>query len=354
MRNRFLRLTVVLSLAGCASNPTDATKPAAQATDKSTHAGAGGEPSAAKSAGATFSLPPLAAGYSRLKAATITDIEPGADVTFCQYVLPPVDRDMDILAVHGGQSQYGHHVVAFSYTGTGNEELNKSSACGATEFTAGDPSTPSSSNGHAMGQGGFLGSAATDVPEGVAFRLKQGDGVMLNIHYINVGDVAIDGESYLDMKLEPADPQRKIASLFTSVNIGFNLDPHAHVDSSMDCVVKSDLQFLLMANHMHEYGVSAATEVRRAGSEAVELLHEDPTWAPEMQFNPVFARWTAATPFVLHAGDTLRTRCSWNNTTSASIAFPREMCISAGFVLTSGDKPVAPGTCVSSSWIPAP
>ncbi len=65
---------------------------------------------------------------------------------------------------------------------------------------------------------------------------------------------------------------------------------------------------------------------------------------------PTFSRWTTDSPFVLHVGDTIRTTCGWNNTTTDTIAFPREMCISAGFALATGDNPKAPA-CFNGAWI---
>jgi hypothetical protein len=102
---------------------------------------------------------------------------------------------------------------------------------------------------------------------------------------------------------------------------------------------------------MHEFGVHATTEVERVDTGDVEVLRDDPSWTYEMQFNPEYNRWTVDVPFLIHPGDTLRTSCSWDNTTSERLTFPREMCISAGFVLATGDKPTAPGICNNGSWI---
>lgn len=290
--------------------------------------------------------PPVPAGYMRLTASTIRNIAPGADVTHCEYVLAPVERDMDILDVRGAQSKYGHHVVAFSFTGSGEEKLNESRACGGTEFNA-----ETEGSGHQMGMGGFLGSGTGSNPEGAAFRLKKGDGIMLNIHYINQSDAAIDGDAYLDIKLVEADPDRTLATLFTGINGRFQVDAHGHADSTSECVVQSEVKVVMMANHMHEFGVHARTDVVRADSGKVEMLRDDPMWSYEMQFNPEYTHWTVDEPFVIHPGDTLRTSCSWDNTTADSLMFPREMCISAGFVLVTGDHPSAPGICNNGSWV---
>ena len=88
----------------------------------------------------------------------------------------------------------------------------------------------------------------------------------------------------------------------------------------------------------------------RAGTGAVELLKEDPRWTYEMQFNTEYTRWPLEAPFILHTGDTIRTSCSWNNSTGEVLNFPREMCISVGFALATGDNPTAP-SCFQGFWM---
>lgn len=301
-----------------------------------------------------FSPPPTPEGFTRFEAATIADIQPGDDTTHCQYVMAPVDHDVDILEVQGSQSKFGHHAVAFSYVPSDGDQVGTEIKCmtGSNEFTTG-----TTAGGAALSAGGYLGGvgpSATQVaalPDGVAFRLKKGQGVMLNLHYINTSDQPIDGNAYIDLKIADADPARLIAAIFINFNGSFSLPPNAQTDSTQDCVAKSDVNIIMMSDHMHEWGSHGSTEVVRADTGAVEMLREDPTWTADMVNAPTFSRWTTDSPFVLHAGDTLRTNCSWNNTTTDTIAFPREMCVSAGFALASGDNPKAPA-CLNGNWVP--
>jgi hypothetical protein len=355
-----------LSLAACASGEMASSQqgnasPPKNAASSREHAATASSPATSMDTPAmtgAFNPPALLDGYTRLQAQTIPDIQPGTDVTFCQYVMAPVDHDMDIVDVRGAQSKFGHHAVAFSYTGTGNEELGKSVPCSGTEFTAGATRGSGASGAGLMGMGGYLGAVGGDtsappmkLPQDVAFRLKQGDGVMLNLHYINVGETPIDGDAVLDLKFEEAKPDRLIAALFVAINSKFMLMPGDETDSSIDCAVQSNVDIIMMANHMHEYGIHASTQVQRAGTDAIETLREDPVWTYDMQFNPKYSRWEATSPFTLHPGDAIRTSCTWKNSSDAPISFPREMCISAGFALARGDNPKAPGACFNGAWI---
>jgi hypothetical protein len=332
-----LGILLSISSIGCGSDP-DSGAP-------------GGGPDPSTSA---FNPPPAPEGYTRLSAKTIPDIGSGADVTHCQYLMAPFDRDMDIVHVGGYQSKWGHHAVAFSQADDGSLEIGGSIPCMGSEFnieeTPGGTSGQSVSGGTYLGGVGGEGAEAQALPEGVAFRLKAGQGIVLNLHYINMGDEAIDGDAVVDIQFAEVDPNRNIAALFLNLNGGFNLMPGSETHSSIECVAKSEVKLLMMANHMHEYGLSARTEVVRAGTEEVEVLRDDPTWAYEMQFNPEYQMWTVDDPFVIRVGDTLRTSCTWQNTTGESITFPREMCIGAGFALASGDKPSAP-VCYEGNWI---
>lgn len=299
-----------------------------------------------------FDPPAPLEGYTRLTSPTVPSVGPGADVTYCQYMMAPFDRDVDILDVRGFQSKAGHHAVAFAYADDGSLAIGDSVQCMGTEVSSG------ASNGDlalgtflgGIGGEGENGDSATSLPEGVAFRLTKGNGVLLNVHYLNSTREPIDGKAVVDLKFAEVDPARQIAAMFINLNTGFSITPAGRTESSVDCVAQSDVKFLMMSNHMHDHGVSASTEVMRAGGTGFEMMRGDPEWKYEMQFNPVYSRWTVAEPFTLHAGDTMRTTCRWENSGSGTITFPREMCVGIGFALATGDDPTAPA-CFNSTWV---
>jgi hypothetical protein len=134
------------------------------------------------------------------------------------------------------------------------------------------------------------------------------------------------------------------------VNLGFTLAPSTHSTSHVDCVAGSDINMLMMTNHMHDFGSSATSEVVRAEGSTTEMMHDDPTWTYEMQFNANYSVWSVAEPFVVHKGDTIRTTCNWNNERAEAVTFPREMCVGVGFVLARGDNPHAPA-CINGQWL---
>jgi len=320
----------------------------------------GGAAPAQAPSGTAFDPPATPAGYVRLDSKTVSNIPPGGDVTYCQYVMAPFDHDVDVLDVRGIQSSAGHHAAVFTYAADGSTPIGTSEPCMGTEFTSGGLGADAgNSTSSLLAIGAYLGaiggatggSSAATLPAGVAFRMKKGNGIMLNVHYLNTTREAVDGNTAVDIKFADADPSRTIAAMFVNVNIGFNIAPDSHTSSSIDCVAQGDLNLLLMANHMHEFGTSASTQVIPAGSTTPTMLHEDKTWTYEMQFNPVYTDWSVATPYAVHSGDTIRTTCNWANTTSEAMTFPREMCVGVGFALAPSGTDTVP-MCAQGAWIP--
>ncbi len=281
-----------------------------------------------------FSPPPPEAGFTRLVAPTTSDIGPGEDKTFCQYIFEPLDHDIDILEVSGYQSEFGHHAVAYSTTA--GKPVGTSDTCGADETMSG---------GFLGGIGGE-GTSGVVLPENVAFRLPRGSGILLNTHFINVGTETIRGDVVLDVKFVDVDPGRKIASLLTNVTLAIDVPAASDASADASCTLPRDFDFILYGNHMHGNGTSVTSRVLRSNG-SVEVIRDDPTWSYEMQFNTPLTEWTATAPLHVAAGDTLHTHCTWHNPTASPIGFPAEMCIGFGFFL--GDGTTAP-FCIGGTW----
>jgi len=171
---------------------------------------------------------------------------------------------------------------------------------------------------------------------------------MLSVHFVNTGDTPLNGDAVIDLKMVEADPARVIATMFANVSTNVTLPAAKQTTSVVDCVVNADLQFLMMGNHMHEYGVKASTQViRRDGT--IQDMHTDQTWTKDQSFNPIYSHYPLAAPLVVRAGDTLRTSCTWNNGTPNPILFPREMCTASGFMLTKADG--SSPMCFNGTWL---
>jgi hypothetical protein len=320
---RWLQLVTPLSalaLAACSSAPGD---------QLLQPAGGGGTTEG-------FNPPPPTAGYTRIVSPVVRGIQPGTDLTVCQYVQAPLDRDVDILDAQGYQSAFGHHAVAFA--STADVAVGSSGPCTEKENLSGSY----------LGGVGGEGGGGVALPEGVAFRLLKGNSILLNVHFLNTGKTAVDGQSVVDFKFAEVAPGRKVASLFANGNTKFKVGPNAKVQATAECPIGREIDFILFTNHMHDYGASAVTRLLRASAFEMELVHDDPAWTYEMQFKANYSQWSVEKPLHLVPGDKLVTDCTWMNDSGESVGFPREMCFGIGYFLTDGNGPTP--TCADGRW----
>jgi len=286
---------------------------------------------------AGFDPPPPAAGYTRIVSPVVAGIQPGDDLTVCQYLQAPLDRDLDILDAEGYQSDFGHHAVAFA------------SAANVPVGTSGPCTEKDNLSGSFLGGVGGEGGGGVKLPDGVAFRLIKGNAIMLNVHFLNTGPKVVDGQSVVDFKFAEVDPARKVASLFVNGNMSFKVGANAKADAVAECPVGRDIDFILFTNHMHDYGTTATTHLQRGSAVNAELVHEDPVWTYEMQFRANYTKWPAEEPLHLVPGDKLITNCEWINDTAEMVTYPREMCFGIGYFLTDGNGPTP--MCINGKWI---
>lgn len=293
-------------------------------------------------------FPATKAGYLRLTAKTISNIPPGGDVTKCQYLMAPLDHDVDVEQVVGYQSNFGHHLIAMTYKPAPGEAIGTEFSCMGSDLSTSESSF--AKNGQFLGAAGKDGQKSNvSAPDGVSLRLKAGTGVMLNLHFINTGKVPIDGTGVLDLKLVTPDPSKPVASLFTNANLNLTIPPGIEYTASIDCLVQSDIQFVMVANHMHEIAVGATTQVIHEDGTITDL-HTDTTWPLDAVSNPIFTHFPVANPMVVHAGETIRTSCTWQNHTTQAITFPTEMCAGVGMALSNRPDRSVP-SCVNAVWL---
>ncbi len=284
-----------------------------------------------------FDPGPVPDGYTRYVTPIIKDIAPGTDKMWCQYVSQkPFDQDYDVVDLTGSQSKGGHHVVFYAV---------KNSAPYGTTHDCSDSDMTRLIYLGAIGGEGTAGIAKAQ-PQGTVFRVPAGYSIMANVHFINVTNHNIDGQAAVDLKVAPADPKNTTMTIFTNVATDDKLLVPAHSPAKLDlnCTVKQDLDILMFANHLHERGSMAFTEVVHADNSKT-MLRQDMTWTPHNTFDPPFTSWTVDAPMHLKAGDVVHTHCEWNNTTDQTFRFPTEMCVGVGFY-----KGLVEIDCVDGDW----
>lgn len=264
-------------------------------------------------------LPPPQAGFKRYYSPA-EPVPAGDSKDFIQWIDGPLDQDYDVVAVSGKQGVGGHHAMVYAFPEV--QEIGFS-----REFTVEDQVSTS-----LLGSASVDGSIGIELPDNVVFRARQGAYIVVQAHYINTTSSPIMARAVIDMKIEPADPAHQVAAIFANTGT-VNLPPGQTTTVDKYCTVFEDVTILRMNNHMHENGVAVQTEITDFFGNRVRMLKDDPVWNYEWSLNPNASVFTLAAPEMIHAGETVHTRCTYQNATSAAIAFPNEMCAFTSFVL---------------------
>jgi hypothetical protein len=280
----------------------------------------GGDSHGSANGGATGGPP---AGYVRFTSTAVT-IAPGTSGQWYQWVQAPLDHDVNVADIQGRQGPGGHHAVLYSTT-----DVQPVGTLRAWQ----DSNIVTS---HFLGGIGGEGGSALKLPEGAVFRLRAGQALAIQMHYLNTTAQPLPGTTQLDVKFATPAPTDHLVSLVTNTALTFNVPAQntAHVDIS--CKLGQDVSVVMTTNHMHQWGTSVQS-VLVDGSGAQTVLKNDPVWNSEWTTNPDFTKMTVAAPLVLKAGETIKTSCDWSNTTNQSIMFPAEMCVFIGFYLGDAD-----------------
>jgi hypothetical protein len=123
---------------------------------------------------AGFDPPAQPDGYTRYVTPIVKDIQPGADLEYCQWVAGPSTEAQDVIAFTGLQSATGHHAVLYATTET-NFAVGESHLCTTQDMLSID----------FVGAVGAEGNGNTTLPEGLYFRLPAGQALMANTHWLN-------------------------------------------------------------------------------------------------------------------------------------------------------------------------
>jgi hypothetical protein len=285
---------------------------------------------------ADFAPPALAPGYTRFVTPTVSDLQPGDNVEYCQWVAAASSQAKDVLAIDGAQSRTGHHATIYATTET-------QFAVGESHICTTDDMLSITFVGAIGGEG--TGAASSHLPDGLYFRVPAGQALMVNTHWLNATDDVVDGQAVVDLKFDKASDQRVIADLFANNGDTFEIASGQTNSYDVNCTLPQDMNIAMSGNHMHNYGASAYTELVHADG-SKQMVVADPMWSPEMQFNPHYLPFSLDAPLVARAGDTYHTHCEWTNTTSKTQYFPDEMCVGFSYYFPSQGQIV----CENGGW----
>ena len=123
------------------------------------------------------------------------------------------------------------------------------------------------------------------------------------------------------------------------------LPPGQETTRSFDCSFQRDVQVYQLNGHMHDFGSHMEVYMGPPGA-APSLIYEVEEWSVEFRDTPVTIEWPIDDPFIIPAGDILKTSCTWNNTSDDVLTFPSEMCATFGYYFP-GEQTLI---CTNSSY----
>ena len=194
--------------------------------------------------------------------------------------------------------------------------------------------TPTACQGGAVGTNKLLYGWA---PGGEAFELPAEAGYpmatatthyLVQIHYNNIQGLTgqVDTSGFDLCSTDQLRPNTADVVAFGTVN--FSIPPHKAVDVTCDLQIPATTPVMHVVSafpHMHQLGAAIETTATPAAGGASVSLGGVAQWSFGNQL------WFPLSQTV-HPGDTIHTRCAWNNTTDATVKFGEttqdEMCFS--------------------------
>lgn len=271
------------------------------------------------------------AGYKRYIGSPIT-VQPGESGMWAEFVTAPFTEDMDVVDVTGTQGLGGHHAIM--YATQESQPIATVRPWGSADQLG----------VRFLGGTGGEGGTAVKLPDGLVFRVRAGSSLLMQTHYINTTDAAIDMTSLIDIRLEPSSADNRVAGLFTNVDPGVVATP-GESSLTVECELQESIDLAMWANHMHEWGARIVTTALLPDGTLIDVKRDE-EWNYEWVVNANFDKRELGNPFTLPAGTLVKTECSWRNDGTTDIRFPDEMCVFFGFNSNGFDV-----NCVNGFWM---
>ncbi|MBK6515449.1 MAG: hypothetical protein IPM79_34160 [Polyangiaceae bacterium] len=160
-------------------------------------------------------------------------------------------------------------------------------------------------------------------PEGVGFKIPQGETVVLQLHLFNPTGESISGLSGIEIVEIPEAELVHEADLYLPGPLDLSIAPNQQTVESNTCTVGVEQTYFAIFPHMHQLGTHFKATVTVDGVDTV--IHDDAYSFDHQAFLPI-------DPITLSPGDSITTECTWNNTTASTVGWGEssttEMCFS--------------------------
>jgi hypothetical protein len=335
-RQLMLPLLAALSLAACGDDDGDSSD------DMN-----GGPDAGEADAGSLLDPPPDGQG---VQFQMTTSLEPGVEAEHCMFVQAP-DQEIWVSRDEARFDLGSHHVLLYE---TIYEEIPTQKDGGEEVDTSGvfdcsdGPTNGWSVTKLIAGSQNSRGDSMIAFPPGVAMPVRAGAVLLMNVHYINASDQAIEPEARINLWTVPEEEVETEGDLLFLYNPLITVPEKGSARAHWRCPVHQDMTIANVQSHMHARGVGYAAKV--AGEEAP--FYENDRWdnVEAKAFEPALE---------IAAGSFLEYYCLYDNSEARAVyQGPRstdEMCMLIGSYYPA-DRATAncraeDGQAIAGEWI---
>jgi hypothetical protein len=174
------------------------------------------------------------------------------------------------------------------------------------------------------------GSTKLELPMDAGSQLPKGTQVIVQMHLLNVREVAVDGAVTINLRRSTVAKPRPVSSV-TFGTAAVELPPKETTEVVGNCSVRSNVHLIAGFPHMHMLGQSLRFEVSSAGGPMKEIFKRDPFNFDNQRIDNM--------DVVVAAGDKVRVTCSFMNPMDETVSYGEstrnEMCYFIGFAVDS-------------------
>jgi hypothetical protein len=271
----------------------------------------GGGPDA--SPGDILPPPPTGKGF---QIGLDVDLEPGGEIEYCRYFALPGEGELDVQSFEHAYSRGSHHLLVYQTRFAASEIDDEVFPCAGASFDS-------------LGVTGVAYAAQVDrgalsYPDGVALKMRAGDVVLLQTHYLNASDDPLEAKVRLNFRLADAPAAVEAGTLFF-YDWAIVVPPNQQTTARMSCAIPEDANILFGMSHMHRRGVGYRSWLAGADLAEPEELVSTTRWenVEPTLFDPVKQ---------FRAGQRVDFECDYTGESSRTIiegpsAVDNEMCM---------------------------
>jgi len=167
-----------------------------------------------------------------------------------------------------------------------------------------------------------VGTDALAMPDGVGLEVKAGQYLHMNLHLFNTTDQPITAHSGILATLIDPVPADHLAEMIFSGTVNISVPAGQTVTTGGGCTFQKDAHLFTYWPHMHQHATHQTVTMMVGGQPKV--IHDQPFDFSDQKNYPL-------APLIdVHAGDSIRTDCTYTNNDATTLTFgdssTAEMC----------------------------